>query len=51
MFQSGCPGGGVWGFLRMLRAGSAVWSSTTSKASMSSSGRALAAYLPHMGPA
>src|SRR6478736_1504531 len=48
MFQSGSPAGGLWGFLSTLRAGSSVWSSSTSKASMSSSGRALAAYLPHM---
>ena len=48
MFQSGSPAGGLWGFVSTLRAGSPVWSSSTSKASMSSSGRALAAYLPHM---
>src|SRR6478735_5713357 len=48
MFQSGSPAGGLWGLLSTLRAGSPVWSSSTSKASMSSSGRALAAYLPHM---
>src|SRR6478609_749654 len=48
MFQSGSPTGGLWGFLSTLRAGSPVWFSSTSKASMSSSGRALAAYLPHM---
>ena len=51
MFQSGSPAGGLCGLLRTLRAGSSVWSSSTSKASMSSSGRALAAYLPHMRPA
>ncbi len=51
MFQSGSPAGGLCGLLRMLRAGSSVWSSSTSKASMSSSGRALAAYLPHMATA
>ena len=48
MFQSGSPAGGLCGFLSTLREGSPVWSSSTSKASMSSSGRALAAYLPHM---
>ena len=48
MFQSGSPAGGLWGFLSTLREGSPVWSCSTSKASMSSSGRALAAYLPHM---
>ena len=50
MFQSGSPTGGLCGLFRTLRAGSSVWSSSTSNASMSSSGRALAAYLPHMGP-